>query len=174
MRKDRFFDSPGPGGIRDPRQYAMSRGRVKTEARYLEVPREQIHQFAHYGYVHTMMLMKDSPAEDTEDEILITGGGDGAVRLWLLETSKKGAPSLLAHLEDGRQNTESILSIGLGGQFLFTGRTNGEVNVWDLETRQLLRVLKPFDGDILSLTLGPSGLFVLSGDGQVKVRKGNS
>lgn len=169
MRRDRFFDSPGPGGIRNPKQRASSRGRVKEGIRLLQIPKDHTQQFAHNGYVHAMILTRAPGPKEANSEVLITAGGDGAVGLWTLNDSDRGRPSLLARLDDEREDAESILCIASEGQFLFTGRVDGEINVWDLETRQLLRVLKAFQQDVLNLSLGPGNIFGVSENGLVKV-----
>ena len=169
LRQDRFFDSPGPGGVRNPKQRSRSHSVVKEGARLLEIPKTQIHQFAHYGYVHCVLHAKGIPGLTTSEDSLITAGGDGAVCLWDLESTERGKPSLSARLEDDREDAASIQAIVLEGTFLFTGRVDGEINVWDLETKQLVRGWKPFQEDILSLTIAPGRLCGTSDSGHAKV-----
>ena len=166
MRQDRFFDSPGPGGIRNPKQRA--RGQLKDGIRLLEIPKDHIHQFAHFGYVHAMLLAQVTNDNGVQAETLVTGGGDGVVCLWDLD-SDHSRPTLLVRLGCEREDAESILSMIREGQFLFTGRVDGEINVWDLETKQLLRVMHAFPSDVLTLSLGSKSLFGSSDSGFVKV-----
>jgi di- and tripeptidase len=60
------------------------------------------------------------------------------------------------------------LSLAREGSFLYSGRFDGEVNVWDLETRQLVRSLKASTGDVHSLTLGGGALFAGGKSGVVQ------
>ena len=92
--------------------------------------------------------------ESPEEEMLVTGGGDGRIVVWRTNPDRKGAITEFYTLEDGREEGESILSLAREGSFLYSGRFNGEVNVWDLETRQLVRSLKANTGDVLSLCVG--------------------
>ncbi|KAF2434234.1 beta-Ala-His dipeptidase [Tothia fuscella] len=158
FREDRFFDSLGPGGVRSPRPEAhINEPSDAKGGQDLEIHKQHIHQFAHFGYVYCMLLAKGLRDDPTE-EVLISGGGDGAINLWTLN-KKGGAISALCKLEDGRDEGESVLSLALDGSFLYSGRLDGEINVWDLETKQLVRSLKTKTGDILALSVGGGYLF---------------
>ncbi|KAF9729742.1 hypothetical protein PMIN02_006935 [Paraphaeosphaeria minitans] len=159
-RKNRFFDSTGPGGVSTPRpQGADVTLRDAVGGQYLEIDRQDVHQFAHYGYVNCMLLGKRILPEAPAEEVLVSGGGDGRIVLWRIDATGGGAISSLFTLEDGREEGESILSLARDGSFLYSGRFDGEVNVWDLETRQLVRSLKAATGDVLTLSLGGGHLF---------------
>ncbi|KAF2397008.1 glutathione degradosome [Trichodelitschia bisporula] len=146
-REDRFFDSLGPGGVRTPRpEPEPNKG-----GEDLEIDRQHIHQFAHYGYVYCMLLARG----DNDEEVLISGGGDGAIRIWKLGDGIRQ----LHKLDDGREEGESVLSLALDGTFLYSGRLNGEVNAWDLETRQLVRSLRTHSDDVLALSVGGGFLY---------------
>lgn len=110
-------------------------------------------------------ILPDEPAE----EVLVSGGGDGRILLWRID-AKGGSISEIYTLEDGREEGESILSLAQEGSFLYSGRVDGEVNVWDLETRQLVRSLKTGTGDVLTLSLGGGLLFAGGVEGVVQVR----
>ena len=169
LRQNRFFDSPGPGGIRNPQQRACSLGRLKQGVRLLEIPKNRIRQFAHFGYVHCMTLARGLSGAPADSETLITAGGDGAVCLWSLDSSDRGKPVLSARLEDDREDAASVQAIAIEGNFLFAGHVDGEINLWDLETRQLLRGCKAFNTDVLSVTIASGHLFGTSDGGEVKV-----
>jgi di- and tripeptidase len=169
-RKDRFFDSTGPGGVRTPRPAgAESKRRHAVGGQDLEIDKQDIHQFAHYGYVYCMLLGTGILPEAPTEEILVSGGGDGRIMLWRIDGKSRGGITELGTLEDGRDEGESILSLAHEGSFLYSGRLNGEVNVWDLETRQLVRSLKASTGDVLCLSLGAGYLFAGGVEGQVQV-----
>jgi di- and tripeptidase len=110
-------------------------------------------------------ILPEAPTE----EILVSGGGDGRIMLWRIDGKSRGGITELGTLEDGRDEGESILSLAHEGSFLYSGRLNGEVNVWDLETRQLVRSLKASTGDVLCLSLGGGYLFAGGVEGQVQV-----
>ncbi|KAF1953052.1 glutathione degradosome [Byssothecium circinans] len=167
-RKNRFFDSTGPGGVQTPKPHG-AHGNLKDAVggQYLEIDKQDVRQFAHYGYVYCMLLGKGILPEAPSEEVLVSGGGDGRIVLWRIDAVNGGALSNIYTLEDGREEGESILSIARDGSFLYSGRFDGEVNVWDLETRQLVRSLKADTGDVLTLSLGGGHLFAGGISGQV-------
>jgi di- and tripeptidase len=89
--------------------------------------------------------------------------------IWRTDPSKGGAISAICTLEDGREEGESILSLAREGTFLYSGRFDGEVNVWDLETRQLVRSLKASTGDVHTLTIGAGVMYAGGKSGRVQV-----
>ncbi|KAF1970049.1 glutathione degradosome [Bimuria novae-zelandiae CBS 107.79] len=168
-RKNRFFDSTGPGGVSTPRpQGAETIVRDAVGGQSLEIDRQDVHQFAHYGYVNCMLLGQGILPGAPSEEVLVSGGGDGRIVLWSIDQDNGGAISSICTLEDGREEGESILSLVRDGAFLYSGRFDGEVNVWDLETRQLVRSLKAATGDVLTLSLGGGHLFAGGVSGAVQ------
>lgn len=168
LREDRFFDSLGPGGVRTPRPESVKDHPTHAEGgQDLEIDKSHIRQYAHYGYVYCMVLAKGL-RDDPKEEILISGGGDGAIKLWTIG-GEDGTISELHKLDDGRDEGDSVLSLVLDGTFLYAGRINGEVNVWDLETRQLVRNLRTKTEDVLALSLGGGHLFCAGVSGTVDV-----
>jgi di- and tripeptidase len=136
---------------------------------YLEIDKQDIHQFAHFGYVYCMLLGKGILPEAPSQEVLVSGGGDGRIVLWQIDAEDRGTISSICTLDDGREEGESILSLAREGSFLYSGRFDGEVNVWDLETRQLVRSLKANTGDVLTLSIGGGHLFAGGISGLVQV-----
>ncbi|KAK0941429.1 hypothetical protein LTR29_006963 [Friedmanniomyces endolithicus] len=168
-RDDRFFDSAGPGGIRTPRRTdADHRPRHAKGGDVIEIGKENVEHFAHYGYVYCMQLIKDGVPESAGNEVLITGGGDGVVKLWKLDAKRGGAVEELYSLDDGREEGHSILSIAVDGTFIYSGRSGGEVDVWDTETRQLMRNLKAHRDDVLTICVGGGFMFSAAVTGYVR------
>lgn len=166
---DRFFDSAGPGGIRTPRPAGSDV--VPRHARggeNVKIDKESVRHFAHYGYVYCMLLARDGVPEWMGHETLITGGGDGVIRLWKLDGKNGGAIEELYSLDDGREEGHAILTIAIDGTFLYSGRSGGEVDVWDLETRQLVRNLKAHKDDVLTICVGGGFLFTAAVTGYVR------
>ncbi|KAK5136811.1 hypothetical protein LTR08_002107 [Meristemomyces frigidus] len=169
LRDDPFFDSAGPGGVRTPRPAeADVTPKHATGGEVMEIDKLNVKQFAHYGYVYCMQLVKDGVPESAGSEVLITGGGDGVVKLWRLDAQNGGAIEVLYTLDDGREEGHSILSIAVEGTFLYSSRSGGEVDVWDLETRQLLRNLKAHSVDVLTICIGGGFLFSAAVSGEVR------
>jgi len=167
LRADRFFDSIGPDGMRTPRLEEDDPKDAKG-GQDLEIHSQHIKQYAHFGYVYCMLLTRIH-AQEQYQEVLISGGGDGVVKIWSLDASNSGAIAELYTLEDSREEGESVLSLAIDGSLLFAGRLSGEVNVWDLETRQLVRSLRCRTDDVLALTVGGGYLFCAGVTGTVEV-----
>lgn len=170
LREDPFFDSRGPGGVRTPRPADHGiRPKHAKGGQVLEIDKNNIHHFAHYGYVYCMLLAKGVFPDSAGEEVLISAGGDGSINIWRPDPARGGAIELLFKLEDGREEGQSILSLALDGSFLYSGRSGGEVNVWDLETKQLVRSIKAHREDVLSISIGGGYLFSAAVTGYVRV-----
>lgn len=132
----------------------------------LEIDKDDIVQYAHFGYVYCMLLASDVNGHDSGEEVLISGGGDGVIKLWTLNHDVRDAIAEPVSLEN---SDESILTMALDGTLLYSGRLDGDINVWDLDTRQLIRRVKAHTADVLTLTFGHGLLFTGGANGLVKV-----
>jgi len=169
LRDHSFFDSAGPGGVRTPRPAeADVTARHARGGEMIEIGKENVRHFAHYGYVYCMQIVKEGVPESGGQEVLVTGGGDGVVKLWKLVAKNGGAIQELFTLDDGREEGHSILSIAIDGTLLYSGRSGGEVDVWDLETRQLLRNIKAHRDDVLTICVGSGFMFSAAVTGYVR------
>jgi len=133
----------------------------------LQIDEEYIQPFAHYGYVYCMLLLHGVVTDNPRQEILVSGGGDGTIKLWSIDKTDGGAPKEIALLGDS--NGDSVLSMVLDGTFLISGTIEGRVKVWDLETRQMVRNLRANVGDVLALSVCEGCLFVTGSNGKVEV-----
>ncbi|KAL9126819.1 MAG: hypothetical protein Q9217_004193 [Psora testacea] len=134
-RNHRFFDSKGPTGVSTPRPSSADECRA-FGGQELEIDRDHIVQYAHYGYVYCMLLAKGLSHQPQGGETLISGGGDGSIKLWSVDPFAEGAITQSATLQNG---DDSVLALAIDGTLLYSGRLGGDVNVWDLDTRQLIR-----------------------------------
>lgn len=115
-----------------------------------------------------MLLIKGIVTDDPEEETLITGSGDGSVKLWRILPEESGRIQELYELGSDEEDRESVFSLALDGTFLITGRLDGEVNIWDLETRQLVRTLKTKVHDVNTLCIGGGCLFIAGVNGKIE------
>ena len=113
-----------------------------------------------------MLLATSLSSDDADEEVLISGGGDGVIKIWKLDPDSGGAIGHPVGLENG---DESVLTLALDGTLLYSGRLDGEVNVWDIETRQLVRRVKAHTTDTLTLAVGHGLVFAGSANGNAKV-----
>lgn len=165
QRNHRFFDSKGPGGRSAPRPIANAPEDVR-DATYLEVDPSHIIQYAHFGYVYCMLIVKGLGGG--EDETLISGGGDGDIKLWKIDP-KTSELKELRRLEGA---DSSVLSIAAQENFLYCGLADGDINVWDLETCQLIRSVQAHRQDVLTISV--TGDYVFTGSATGYIRKWNN
>lgn len=116
QRFDKFFDSAGPTGDTN-----CTSKKIQVESRLIEVPSSNILRYAHNGFIYTMKIYEN---------YLISGAGDGLIKLWDLTKDLK----LIKELD----NEDSVLSMTLNDAFLYSGLTNGKLKLWDLNTFQQL------------------------------------
>ena len=114
-----------------------------------------------------MLLAGGSKGNAFEHETLISGGGDGTIKIWSLD-EVNGAISELKTLESG---DDSVLALVLDDTLLYSGRLGGDINVWDLETYQLVRRIESGKADVLTLCVGHGSLFSGNAHGVVNVRE---
>ncbi|KAL4873060.1 hypothetical protein BDV12DRAFT_116119 [Aspergillus spectabilis] len=165
-RAHRFFDSKGPDGTRAPRADGQS---VADGGQELTFKRDHHNLFAHHGYVYTMLLVRGLLESSPNDEVLLTGAGDGVVKIWRLEQDKADiAPTQMAKL----QNTDPVLSVAVDGSFLYCGLAGGALNIWNLDSHQLVKRITAHTGDLWAVNI-IHGIAVC-GDSNGIVKKFNS
>lgn len=131
----------------------------------LEIDKDHIIQYAHYGYVYCMLLTSGL-SNDPNVETLISGGGDGTIKLWSLDGDADIGPRWPKALENG---DDSVLALVLDGTLLYAGRLEGAINIWDLDTRQLIRTVNAHTADALTLAVGHGLIFSGAANGYAKV-----
>lgn len=175
-RSHRFFDSKAIGGTSTPRRSEDKWGLIPRANNVLEIDSGAIRKFAHYGYIYCMLIAKGPTVEvGPEDDVLISGGGDGTIKLWSLGAQGRTDPDdperagIKEIMSLGADDAESVLSLALDGSFLYAGKLDGIVELWDLDTAQRLRVIKAQNHDIMSLQMGWGYLWTTSADGWANV-----
>ncbi|KAL6714496.1 hypothetical protein ACLMJK_007921 [Lecanora helva] len=163
-RNHRFFDSKGPTGISTPRPSPSSGSRA-VGGQDLEISKNDIIQYAHYGYVYCMLLATGL-SDDPNVETLISGGGDGTIKLWSLANNTNTGPTKPSRLENG---DDSVLTLALDGLVLYSGRLEGTIDVWDLDAQQLIRTVKVHAADVLTLAVGHGLLFSGAANGMTRI-----
>lgn len=174
-RNHRFFDSRAVGGVSTPRPTDERYDLMPRAQTVLETDRRAIRQYAHYGYVFCMAMTKGVTGfVEPEDDVLISGGGDGTIKVWRLggkdidpDGIDKGLQELMVLGED---NAESVMSLAVDGSFLYSGKIRGIVELWDLDTKQKLRVIKAHRGDVMALQMGWGYLWSAGSTGTASVR----
>lgn len=171
-RNHRFFDSKAVGGTSTPRRNEDRWGLIPKAQTVLEIDYRCYREFAHFGYIYCMLVAKGPTVEvNAEDDVLISGSGDGTIKLWSLgNVEEEDEPSGIQEIMTlGTDDAESVFSIALDGSFLYSGKLNGIVELWDLDTAQKLRVIKAHDKDIMSLQMGWGYLWTAATNGWASV-----
>lgn len=169
-RNHRFFDSTAHGGTSTPRPQLPSRTGPDGEGDTLEIDKAHMMHYAHFGYVYCMLLVKGvSRVVDADEDMLISGGGDGTIKLWQLSHDHGAGIKEIACL--GEDDAESVLSMAVDGSFLYSSKLEGLVELWDLDTKQKVRVIKAHKGDVMTLQMGWGYLFSAGSTGFARVRK---
>lgn len=160
-RQHRFFDSKAVGGTSTPRRNDERWSMIPRAQTVLEVQTGAIRQFAHFGYIYCMLVAKGPTVlVDSDEEVLISGGGDGTIKLWKL--SADGYEDEDGEITDGdiqeilvlgEDDAESVISLAVDGSFLYAGKLHGVIELWDMDTKQRLRVIKAHAGDVMTLQM---------------------
>ncbi|KAJ5773341.1 Peptidase M20 [Penicillium paradoxum] len=164
-RTHRFFDSRGPDGTRAP---GSSDGGVSSGGRVLSFKRDHHKLFAHHGYVYSMLLVKGLIESAPSEEALLTGAGDGVVKLWRLGQQPGAAPSQIAKL----QNADPVLTVAVEGSLLYCGLAGGALNIWNLDSQQLVKRVIRHTGDLWAVHVIQG--IAICGDSTGIVKKFNS
>ncbi|KAG2417628.1 hypothetical protein HFD88_008847 [Aspergillus terreus] len=170
-RTHRFFDSRGPDGSRAPKPDANADGTypVTQGGQVLTFKRDHHKLFAHHGYIYTMLLVRGLVESAPSEEVLLTGAGDGVVKLWRLAQDPHNAvPSQIAKLQNG----DPVLSLAVDGSFLYCGLAGGALNIWNLDSHQLVKRITRHTGDLWAVDI-INGVAVC-GDSNGIVKKFNS
>ncbi|KAL8689258.1 MAG: hypothetical protein Q9218_005031 [Villophora microphyllina] len=164
VRNHRFFDSVGPGGAPASR-HAPDIDPFQGPGEFLEIDKRHIKQYAHNGFTYCMLLTGGSGHPAFAEETLISGGGDGSIKIWSIDKQNGGAISEYQVMESG---DESILTLAIDNTFLYSGRVGGEINIWDLDTFQLVKRFSTCAADVQTISVGY--YMVLCGNSDGKAR----
>ena len=168
-RKHRFFDSLGPGGsvntISDEDGTAVL---ISNQGgRVLTIPSRNYLPYAHKSYVYSMLLIKGLFTHDREEEVLISGAGDGTIKLWSLDSM---ATQGLEQIGKFKNPDSNVLSLSYRGSFLYAGLSDGAANVYNLASNQLVQRLQVGYGDINQILVSADSVLCGTSQGLVQVR----
>ncbi|KAL2116048.1 hypothetical protein VTJ04DRAFT_10303 [Mycothermus thermophilus] len=158
-RHHRFFDSAAVGGTSTPRRVEEHHLLIPKAESVLEIDPGAVRQYAHFGWVFCMHIAKGPTVlGDPDEEVLVSGGGDGTIKLWrLCDEGPDHDDGVLGDIEEmmtlGEDDGESVMSMAIDGSFLYAGKLRGIIELWDLDTKQKLRVIKAHDGNVNTLNM---------------------
>ncbi|KAI8086176.1 uncharacterized protein BX664DRAFT_335096 [Halteromyces radiatus] len=127
------------------------------------VREKNVYSNAHDGYVYCLLHSTNIP--NVDGEVIISGSGDGDVKIWPIQHGE------LKHLRTLRGNSDKgVLSLALSDDgYLFCGVQEGDVQIWDLETYQMIRSVMAHSDDVLAVSLQGNNLISASADGTIKI-----
>jgi di- and tripeptidase len=165
--KHRFFDSRGPGGTLTSLQLRDADVQSLHQAgERLTLRSDQYQSYAHTSYVYSSVLAKGLFRHDAEEEVLITGGGGGSIRLWKIDDlNEAGVVPVLRFKNKGF----SVLDMAYSFPFLYVGLSEGHVNVYNLSSNQLIQRLNAGTADITQVTFNQGIICCGTSDGLIKV-----
>jgi di- and tripeptidase len=113
-----------------------------------------------------MLLVKGVFHHAPEEELLISGGGDGTIKLWSIDNLEKEGLMLL---EKFKNDGLGVLSMVYSDTFLYVGFTDGKAHVYSLDSRQLVQKLDVRCGDIGAIQVIGGKVFCGGSGGYIKV-----
>ncbi|TEA13424.1 putative di- and tripeptidase DUG2 [Colletotrichum sidae] len=160
-RNHRFFDSRAVGGSSTPRPSDERWTLIPPSETMVEIHEGAVQMFAHFGHVFAMLMAKGPTVlVEPEEEVLVSGGGDGTIKLWKLgvegdtqAVENDREPGLHELFCLGEDDGESVTSLAIDGSFLYAGKLHGVIELWDLDTKSKLRVIKDHKGDVMALQM---------------------
>lgn len=114
-----------------------------------------------------MLLVKGLIESAPSEEALLTGAGDGAVKVWRLGHEAGAAPTQIAKLQNG----DSVLSIAVEGSLLYCGLAGGALNIWNLDSHQLVKRIAQHTGDLWAVHVIQGVAICGDSTGTVKVSR---
>lgn len=132
----------------------------------LNFKRDHHKLFCHHGYVYAMLLVRGLVESAPTEEVLLTGAGDGVVKLWRLGRDSDTVPNQIGKL----QNADPVLSIAVDGSFLYCGLAGGALNIWNLDSHQLVKRITRHSSDLWAVDIIRGIAVCGESNGIVKVR----
>ncbi|KAJ4502269.1 hypothetical protein HRR73_009521 [Exophiala dermatitidis] len=166
-RKHRFFDSLGPGGIANVTSDEDGTGMTLNSlgGKLVTIPVQNYHQYAHKSYIYSMILVKGLFNHNKDEEVLVTGGGDGTIKLWSIDSlSTNGIRQITKYKNPGT----NVLSLAYKASFLYAGLSDGTANVYNLASGQLVQRLNIGHGHVSQIVVSADSILCGTTQGWVK------
>ncbi|KAK5779512.1 glutamine amidotransferase subunit DUG2 PWA37_004390 [Arxiozyma heterogenica] len=180
-RYDKFFNSKGPTSPTSYTPLSVSPDYLSREVStlnicdtkhyphaILEIPAENIIRYAHNGFIYSIVGATSihtglNQNNDSILELIITSSGDGISSVWKVSKNKKSGKVVIESEQENMNNEETVFSQAIEYPFLYCGLSEGKINIWDLNTGQLVSELKTPDmSDIISISVHDDCVFAIN------------
>jgi len=169
-RRHRFFDSLGPGGSinQSSQTDGVNDDTANHGGQQLAFSKRNYSAYAHKSYIYCMILAKGLLGIDSEEEVLISAGGGGTIKIWGINDLQSEVPRLV-QLEQFKNKDASVFSIACKGYLLYAGLSNGVTHVYNVASMQLVQKLPVGHGDVNQIQVLDGITLCGTAEGWVKV-----
>lgn len=157
-RYDKFFDSFGPTGNKSTVSTRSLSNATQDDVTFqsmniIQVPQENIINFAHNGFIYCMDTYTDTTDFNSPKQYLITSAGDGLTKRWIMDIDTK-----VLHLknvidindditgygfsdDEEEKENDAVISQFIKYPLLFQGISEMRINVISLLTDRLIETI---------------------------------
>jgi WD40 repeat protein/energy-coupling factor transporter ATP-binding protein EcfA2 len=111
----------------------------------------------HEGIINSVAISGDGHK-------IVSGSGDGTVRLWDIRGN------LIAQPFQGHEATINSVAISSDGQKIVSGSEDGTVRLWDMQGNLIVQPFQGHEGTVYSVAISSDGQKIVSGSGDGTVR----
>lgn len=155
-RYDKFFDSIGPTGNKSTVSTRSLSNATQDDATFqsmniIQVPKENIVNFAHNGFIYCMDTYTDEKDSTYPTQYLITSAGDGLTKRWIMEDNilyLKNVIDINDDItgygfsdDDEEKENDAVISQFIKFPLLFQGISDMRINVISLLTDRLIETI---------------------------------
>lgn len=115
------------------------------------------------------MLLATMRRENVSREVLVSGAGDGAIKVWSLESLDAGGTPEPVH--KFKHSSTTVFSLATNDALLYAGLGNGAVHVYNLDSAQLVQKVNIGSDCVGTIQVMGGVAFCGTNGGILKVRR---
>ncbi|KKY17511.1 putative wd repeat protein [Phaeomoniella chlamydospora] len=165
-RRHKFFDSLGPGQTldRSTMNLETSNHTLRGGKRMLFGTRDIVNS-AHDSYVTALLLIDGLHPANPNQEVLVSGGADGAIKFWDISRIGHSTPQIIHKFKSPALGVQCL---AYSEPFLYAGMTRGQIRVYSMESRKFVQKIFICSSDVTTIQIIQGVIFCGTADGQVK------